>query len=532
MNFCSNCGHQLAGAVSCTSCGAVVPQASGSPAPTAPPPSAPPAPPTAPAGGAGSGGAVTVDVQRFLRPLLVGNWVGAAFVAGATLMVAGLVSLVLALLIKPDGFGLDNTLTLTATLMTAAFGADLLVTPPGDMDLDAVGYAGAFPLTITLCALGVAVILFRRITATYASAFVAAGDALRAAVVTGVLAALVAAIFRADNDALGAGLDSFEAGENEQLIQWGTSIAGSLFMPIVMVTCVLTLSCVMRRDWLHPRLQLIHDIVAAPLSGLTGLVLLLPVAGALCVAVVVLFGDGVQTSELTSDEWMTLIGFSLAYLANLGFGLIGLGAGVSLGVNGEGSYAGGGDSGTERFSEMHRLTWWTGEGDEPGLWIALGVMPLWLLAGAFLVARATRSRTRLVRNLVTWAGSFLIFIPLLVRLSGVHAGAEANLENGEEPVELSGLYIGGEFDGSLYAGLSGVAATLLLLVFAFVAALAVSAATGTLDMKQVAAQARSLAASVQTQPGTRQPTADSPAPPHAPPTPASTPTTPPPAPRE
>ncbi|WP_228387782.1 MULTISPECIES: hypothetical protein [unclassified Nocardioides] len=446
---------------------------------------------------------MTFDAQQYLRRLLVGNWIGAGVVAAATLAVAGVFSVILALLIKPEGFGLDNTLTLTATLMTAAFGADLLVSPTGDLDLDALGYVGAFPLTITLASLGVAVFVFRRITATYTSAAVAAGDALRAAIITGIGAAFVALIFRGDNDALGAGLGDLEADDSDYLISWGTSVAGSLFMPIVMVAFVLTLSCVMRRDWLHPKLQLVHDWVAVPLAAFTGLIALLPIAGALCLAVILLFGDGMETSELTSDEWMTLTGLGIAYLANLGFGLIGLGAGVPLGSNGSASYSGGGESGIERFSEMHRLTWWTGEGDEPGLWIAVGVMPVWLLIGAFLVARATKSRPNVVRNQLVWVGSFLVFIPLLVRLSAVHAGARVEADVSEDPIDVGVLYFeSGEFDGSMYAGPSGVAATFLLLVFAFLAALVVSAAIGALDVKELSAKAGSLAKSIQTQPGT------------------------------
>ncbi len=518
MNFCSNCGHQLAdGAAGCSNCGATFAPAAATASPTTTQVTPPPPPPAvapqvtqAPPTSAGDP-PVTFDAQKFLGRLLVGNWVGAGVVAAATLAASGVLSLILALLIKPEGFGLDNTLTLTATLMTAAFGADLLISPHGDLDLDALGFVGAFPLTITLVALGVAVYLFRRITAQYTNAFVAAGDAARTALITGAGAALVAAIFRGDNDALGAGLSDLEADDSDFLVGFGASVAGALFMPMVMVSFVLAIACLMRRDWLHPKLQLVHDWVAAPLAGFTRMLLLLPIAGALCVAVLLLFGDGNDTSEMDSDEWMTLIGLGIAYLANLGFGLIGLGAGVSAGANGVGTYTGSGESGIDRFSEMHRLTFFTGEGDEPGLWIAVGVMPLWLLVGAFLVARASRSRDQVLRNQLVWVGSFLLFIPLLVRLSAVHAGVDVNMDTDEDPVDLGGLYWGsGELDGSLYVGLSGVAATFLLLTFAFLAALAISAATGALDLKQLSTQARSLAKTMQTQPGDQQPAAGTP----------------------
>ena len=87
----------------------------------------------------------------------------------ATLATAGLLSVVMAALAKPTDFGLDNSLTLVAAILNGAFGGDLVahLRLSGE---SAQASLGAVPLTVTVVSLAIAVLAFRRVTATYTSA--------------------------------------------------------------------------------------------------------------------------------------------------------------------------------------------------------------------------------------------------------------------------------------------------------------------------------------------------------------------------
>ena len=82
------------------------------------------------------------------------------------LATSGLASLALALLAKPADFGIDNTLTLVAVIMTGAFGADLVVDGQ-DEGFEGAGGGGWIPLTVTVLTFGAAIWAFRRMVRAY-----------------------------------------------------------------------------------------------------------------------------------------------------------------------------------------------------------------------------------------------------------------------------------------------------------------------------------------------------------------------------
>jgi hypothetical protein len=413
---------------------------------------------------------VQVDLTRLLR----GNWVGAAKVALVVLATAGLASLALALLAKPADFGIDNTLTLVAVIMAGAFGADLVV------DGRFEGYEGAasggwIPLTVTVLTFVAAIWAYRRMVRTYPGPWPAIADAARVALLVAVPLGVIALVFRSGGHEYGRGwagdLTAELSGDDRLVI--GASAAGAFFLGLVHVFVVLALVAVCRRDWWTGRAALVVDWLRAPLLGLATMTALLPLAGLIGFGLLMFGGNDLSDESLSTDDTMAVIALVVGYLANGGAMLVALGSLASLGSNGQSSEG--------NDSEMHRLWWYAdaGHGDEPGLWAAPLVTVLLLVAGAYVVARASRSRETMLRDLLVWAASMLVFVPLLVRVSSGH-GTFAISGDGEE------------FDASGYVGPEGWQVTLMFLLLALVVALVVARLRGVLDTSRLRALARTL----------------------------------------
>lgn len=482
MRFCHQCGSQIRpGTAFCVSCGTAltVPAATAAPAPPAHP-TAPYATAPAPYAAARAGHPAPprtspqVDLARLLR----GNWVGAARVALVVLAVSGLASLALALLAKPADFGIDNTLTLVAVIMTGAFGADLVVEGRFE-DFEGAGGGGWIPLTVTVLTFAAAIWAFRRMVRPYPRPWPAIADAARVALLVAVPLCVIALVFRSSGDEYGRGWAGEMAADlsGDDRLVIGASAAGAFFLGLLHVFVVLALVVACRRDWWTGRPALVMDWVRAPLLGLGAMAALLPLAGLIGFGLLMFGGNDLADESLSTDDTMAVIALVVGYLANGGAMLVTLGSLASLGSNGEAT-------GESDVSEMHRLWWYTdpSHGDEPGLWAAPLVTVLLLVAGAFVVARASRSRETTLRDLLVWAASMLVFVPLLVRVSSGH-GTFAISGDGED------------FDASGYVGPEGWQVTLMFLLLALIVALVVARLRGALDTTRLRALARTLQSS-------------------------------------
>ena len=411
-----------------------------------------------------------IDLGR----LLVGNWLGAGAVALAALLTSGLLSVVVALLGKPTDFGLDNSLTLVAVLMTGAFGADL--TAEADvLGLEAQASVGAFPLTLTIAALAVAVLVFRRVTAGYTSALDALADAARAAVVFGLGLMLVALVFRSDSREFGRGWGADLASMFDTRLALSADAAGAFGLGFLLLFVVLAGSCLVRGGWWPAPVERVRDWVAAPLYGVGVLGLLLPVVGLVGLGLLMISGDAVEEATDASGEDLRIsIAMILAMLASGGTWLLGLGAGGSFGTRG------GGDDG--RVDDLHHLAHFTEE--SPGLWAAPVVMLLVLATLTYLVARRAPAG-RLLPTLAGWVLTVLVVTPFLVRVSGIHA-------------QIEGEAGGQGFDQWGWIGLLGWQSTLLLTLVALLVSLLLGWRAGVLT--GVASRARELGQRVQSDP--------------------------------
>jgi hypothetical protein len=441
------------------------------------------------------------DGAKVLRSILVGNWVAAGAVALTALATSGLLSLILACVAKPTDFGIDNSLTLIAVLMTGAFGADVTVTSNANA-FDGGAHVGMFTLTVTIVTFVVTAFAFRRLTARYTGVAAAATDAVRAALLTAVPLTAIALIFRADNDEFGASWASdLATSDQDELVNIGASAVGSFFMPLLLLSVVLWLVCLLRRDWLPDKVARIHDWVAAPLWGVATIAALLPIAGAIGIASVLLFGNDSDTSDLNADEWMTFIGLSVAYLANVGFAVLTLGSGAQMGASGSATARVMGQTENESGDEWHRLAWFTGDSsgvDEPGLWVCVVVVPVVLLVAAFIVARRSRDRDAVLGNLLRFSTLMLVAVPILSRLAALHGGAKLESDGGDV-VEFLGEFEG-RMTASFYLGSHGLEVTIFLTLFTLIAALLMAATTGAIDVNELKGQAADLARQMQTPP--------------------------------
>jgi hypothetical protein len=461
-----------------------------------------PPPPAAAQSGASLGGGLAVGSIRWQR-IVVGNWVGAGLTAATALGVAGALSLALALMAKPTDFGVDNGLTLVSTLLGAAFGADLVMSLSSEgQDVDAS--VGMFSLTVTLIALTAAVLVFRRVTARYERGLDAVADAARAALLLGLALMLCAIIFRGDNDEMGRGWGA-ELSADRLGVEgsYGPSIAGALFLGFLVLFTTLVVVCfATRRDWWPAPVQRVHDWLAAPLYGLGTILLALPVAGLIGLVLLIVTGDTLDDNDPTDDDLAAGIALIFGLLASGGFWLISLGGGAAYGTS---SHERAGGS-SESSSEMHRLAHYAQ--DTPSLWAAPVVMLVVLLLAAYVVRRRTRAPERVIGNLAVFVALLLVALPLVSRLTSLHAGVSGS--DGNEP-----------YRSSFYIGQVGWQATLLLALAALVCAALVAVTGGGVDRAQLRGQAAAVARRLQADPGrpAGSPTPHPAPPPASPPTP-------------
>ena len=126
-------------------------------------------------------------------------WRRAPVVAAAGLTAASLSALVVALLVRADSMGPAEVLTLTAMLVAAAFGADLVGDVSGDAFVvsgEVSGSGQAVPLTLSLVALATLVVVFRRVTRHHARRRAVAVDAVAAALLLASAVLATSLVFR------------------------------------------------------------------------------------------------------------------------------------------------------------------------------------------------------------------------------------------------------------------------------------------------------------------------------------------------
>jgi hypothetical protein len=352
-------------------------------------------------------------VPAILRRLVGGDWTGPALVAATAVGVAGVLSTLVALLVKPTDFGLDHSLTLVAWLTTGAFGANL------DVHASATGASiradlAAASLTITLVALTCAVLVFRRVTRKHPNAGAALFDAARASLITALALLVLALVFRSGGQEFGQGWGNELAHLFDARIDFAPSAVGAFLGGLLLLLITFGGAALMRRDWWPVRLQRAADLVTAPAYGVASFALLLPVAGFLGLILTVVTGETVQDSDPTDDDIWASLGLFLALLGNGGFWFLGLGTGAGFGARGS-SNEGSSDQ------DVHHLGHYAGQ--SWGLWFApLAVLAVLVLTTWVVVRRSAREH--LVRDLVVWVGVVLVTTPLWTYFSGLHAGMQ------------------------------------------------------------------------------------------------------------
>ena len=203
----------------------------------------------------------------------------------------------------------DAVSALWAGLIQAgnAFGPDTIIYPSEDFGgSDYSANIGQFPLLATLLALGVAAYLFRRVTARYTSATAALFDAGRAAVilsllvlVTAILITIVDPSLKGYDDGDSGGAPGATSGLGLADDKQNLGIAGSIFLPALILFVVLAIVIFMRRDWLGEKLAVGYDWLAAPFAGIAAVVVSLFAAG-LVYLIAILIGE---RTPVASPRW-------------------------------------------------------------------------------------------------------------------------------------------------------------------------------------------------------------------------------------
>jgi len=424
----------------------------------------------------------------------VGNWLGAGLCALAVLLATGTVSGLMAVIAKPADFGVDNTLTLATVIAAGAFGADLVFDTETEGVESAFSY-GMYPLTVTVIALVIAVLVFRRVVRRYDSPYVAFGDAARSALIFGLGLMVPTLIFRSDNDKTGRGWGRALSEDEFGAAEFSSQAAAAFFLGFLILFTVLALVVVLRSDWRHEGFRRIQGWVVAPLYGHATTFVLLPFAGLLGFLLLGFGESSVTDNDPTGDDRQALLTLVFGLLASGGLWVMSLGAGASVG------------SSTEATGEADEAEWYHLWGqvtdDEPGLWAAPVIMLVVLGASAWVVLRKSPPG-RAMWGLFAWVGSLLIFIPLLVRLSGAHFAGEVSV-------------LGEEYELELFFGAHGVQTTFYLTGIALLVALALAAMTGNLDLTKLRNDVGAALRSIQASPG-QTPAAGPPTPTGPPPT--------------
>ena len=380
----------------------------------------------------------TVDLSRVLS----GDWAGAAKVATATLGTALVLSIGMVALMHPDGFGFMAYATTVVAMTGSAFGGDLAVrvSQSGQMLTTTLG---AYPLTITLAALGAGGNVFWRQVRGYPRALDAVLQAARAAVLIAIPMAVLSVVFRSSlalpsdlTDALDYNFDG----------KVGTRTVSATALSAMYLFTVCAATVLLRRDWLAPRVRKAANWLATPLTALAASLGATVVAG-LVVAVVATF----QAEDV---DTLPLVAVLLAALPNLGLWAFLSGTGAGMRLLGESSDASARHDKTQYLATLaDDVSRW--------VWVVPLVTLLVLAVGALVVVRRCGSVEEARKTLLRWLVVTVAVVPLLAHFAAVHAHLD---------------YVAGpdSFDSDEWAdmliAISGWQATLLVAVWAFVVA--------------------------------------------------------------
>ena len=407
-----------------------------------------------------------------LSRILSGNWAGAAMVAGAAYGTALLIGLIIAF---AGAKKLDAVSALWAGLIQAgnAFGADTIIYPSDDFGAgDYSANIGQFPLLATLLALGVAAYLFRRVTAGYTSATAAFFDAGRAAVILSLLVLLTAILItivdpslKGYDDGDGSGAPGATSGLGMADDKQNLGIAGSIFLPALLLFVVLAIVIFMRRDWLGEKLARGYDWLAAPFAGIAAVVVSLFAAG-LIYLIAILVGE-------KDTRGFAEVVRLLAILPALGVRLLGLGVFSKFGTTSDGDKELTGDEGDSwdrlgDFSDDHGALFWI----SPLIAIAIAVFGVWT------VVRRSADKSTVLRNVAVYSGLLLIVLPFVIRMANIHYGIDVEVDNTS-------------YHASYFAGVDGFQTTLLFFLLTLVVGAVFLVLTGNLDLGRLKSKASS-----------------------------------------
>ena len=443
---------------------------------------------------------------------MVGNWLGAALVAVGTAAVTGLLAMLFVILVKPTDFGLANTLGLATMLAGATWGADAhgqLLELYGSRASGDV-YVGTFPLTLSLISGVVAVLLFRRVTRGYRSGVALVADAARTALLFAICLWVPSLFLNLDTKKLGQGWGYQVSAESTGLrMELGANSGGALAMGFLTMLLLLLLASLSRPGVWTGLMAAVHRWLVAPVKATAALLMLLPVAGAIGYAAILLFGDENDTSNLPEGGLRSLVASAIVYAGNAGVWLINLGVGSP--INGRANLTGEGADGTSE-----RL-WGDMTEQEPGLWVAPAVALAVLLVVAIVTRRAhhrvlsterpieppgqTSKLTRvgfgahpgMAAALVAWPLSLLLVLPVLLRMASVHGSGQGGLGGDPTGSDLERLRFS--------AGPSLAQGTLLLFLLAAIIGIIVALRSDAVDAAALRQNIARAAATIQSSPG-------------------------------
>ena len=331
---------------------------------------------------------------------------------------------------------------------------------------------GQFPLLATLLALGVAAYLFRRVTARYTSATAALFDAGRAAVILSLLVLLTAILItivdpslKGYDDGDGSGAPGATSGLGLADDKQNLGIAGSIFLPALLLFVVLAIVIFMRRDWLGEKLARGYDWLAAPFAGIVAVVVSLFAAG-LVYLVAILIGE-------KDTRGFAEVVRLLAILPALGVRLLGLGVFSKFGTTSDGDNELTGDEGDSwdrlgDFADDHGALFWI----SPLIAIAIAAFGVWT------VVKRSADKSTVLRNVAVYAGLLLIVLPFLIRMSNIHYGIDVEVDKKS-------------YDASYFAGVDGFQTTLLFFLLTLVVGAVFLVLTGNLDLDKLKSKASS-----------------------------------------
>lgn len=368
---------------------------------------------------------------------MTGDWRGAAMTAFAVIGSAAVLALALVALANPEGLDLKEFLTVSGLLMASAFGGDV-ATGFGGTDFDVAVSVGAYPLTLTIAALGVGSFVFwRRVSRLNHGLVDALAHAARASVILGILLAISSMVTRTSlrlpDELSFIGMPNVQGTLGTHAVSTGALAAFYLFL-----TC--TATCLRRGDWLPARLRNVRDLLVLPVVGLGA------VLAVACVAALVAATVAVITTEVLRET--SAIALLLATLPNLGFSMLFTGGGAAIQMisrSSDGSF----DESSHLTTLAHEVSIW--------VWLLPLVTALALLAGAAGVVLYSRSAKEARGGLLRWLAAMTIVSPLLVHFAAVHG-------------HVRGSDFGEEYWANITAGVSAWQSMLLTALWAFVAA--------------------------------------------------------------